>query len=304
MGKTAFVFPGQGAQTVGMGRSLCETSDAARAVYELCGTEVQKMSFEGPRALLNKTVNAQSCLFASGLAVATALEERGVRADGAAGFSLGEIPAAAFAGLFTHKEAYDFVLARADAMDRCLNRNPGAMLAVVGLDADTVDGFKETVNYIYPANYNAPGQTVVATREGFQLPLTEAVKAAGGKAIPLKVEGAFHSPLMDNAAMEIADYLRKRTFGTPRFPLYANLTARPYDTDERQVRRLLADQINHPVRWHAAVDRMIADGFDTFVECGPGKVLAGLIKKINPNVRVFSVFDAESLAEFLKAVCI
>ena len=289
MGKIAFVFPERG-NVQGM-QSLYETSPAARAVYDHC--EVQRLSFEGGD--LTKTIHSQPCLFAAGLAAALAIEERGVavKADGAVGFSLGEVTAAAFGGLMTLKDAYDFVFFRADAMDGSLIRNPGAMLEVTGLDAATVDSFKETVNYIYPALYMAPQLTIMSTREGFQLPLIAAVEANGGKAVPLVTEGAFHCPLMDNAAMEVGGFLRKKTFGALRVPLYANLTAKPYDNDEKKTRRLLADQINKPVLWQSTIENMIADGFDTFVVCGADS--PELVTRITANVRVFSVYDKNSL---------
>jgi len=291
MGKIAFVFPGQGAQSVGMGRNLYEACPSAKAVYDLCGDSVKQLSFEGPQETLNMTVNAQPCLFAADLAAACALNEGGIFADGAAGFSLGEIPAAAHCGLMSHDVAFELVCFRARVMQECTQKYPGSMLAVLGLDGSAVTEICKRIEGAWPVNFNAPGQTIVALQENAADELKAAVKSGAGKIIPLAVSGGFHSPLMDEAAEQLKKYLANMTFNNMQIPLYANATGQLYENPQQ----LLSQQVNHPVRWQMLIEQMIADGFDTFIETGPGKTLTGLIKKINKDVRTFNVFDIDSL---------
>jgi len=295
MGKIAFVFPGQGAQTVGMGKDLYENYSSAKKVYDYCGDLVKTLSFESGHEGLDQTVNAQPCLFAADLAAALALNERGLLADGAAGFSLGEIPALAYCGLLSVELAYKLVTFRASVMQECTQKNPGSMVAVLNLESDKVIEICSTVEGAYPANFNAPGQIVVAYRKEALSPLMAAVRESGGRSMPLQVSGAFHSPLMEEASVQLETYLAKTPFSASVAPLYANVTAQLYTTEDAV--NLLSKQVSSPVLWQATIEQMIADGYDTFIETGPGRTLRGLIRKISKDVQTFSVYDSNSLED-------
>lgn len=298
MGKIAFVFAGQGAQYVGMGKDLYDRFPAARAVFDAAGEAIRRLCFEGPAEALDTTVHTQPCLFAMDLACARALDAAGVHAEGAAGFSLGEIPALAHCGLLPLEEALELVRLRASAMQRCAEKAPGAMLAVVKLPAERVEAILAELPGAYAANYNAPGQTVVACAQGAAQALSERVAALGGKALRLAVSGAFHCPLMAEAGEALSSFLAGRTFGAMRTPLYANATGDLYGDP----RALLSRQVTSPVLWQQTIKRMVADGFDRFIEVGPGKVLSGLIRKIDGNVGVFHAGDVASLESTISEV--
>jgi len=294
MGKIAFVFAGQGAQKPGMGKDLYGSSPAAKSVFDMAENlrpSTLALTFDGSSEELNMTRNTQPCLFAVDLACAAALAECGVSAAAVAGFSLGEIPAAAFCRVFTYEDAFRFVCARAEAMQICAEENPGDMFAVLKLPAEIVEEICSMFENCWPVNYNCPGQTVVACAAEISEGLTAAVAARGGRAMKLNVSGAFHSPFMMNASKKIAEFTKTLKVFAPQIPIFSNMTALPYgDATE-----LLTAQIKSPVRWQSTIENMISDGFDTFVEVGAGKTLSGLIKKINGYVRVFNVSDTASL---------
>jgi [acyl-carrier-protein] S-malonyltransferase len=273
-----------------MGRDLYENFETVRQLYDL-SEPVRTLCFNGPKEELDRTVNTQPALFLTGLACAAALGEKGIAADGAAGFSLGEVPAACYAGLMDASQGFRFVGQRAKAMQSCAEQNKGAMFAVLKLPAGDVENLCSKLDRAWPVNYNAPGQTVAACAESTADALQAAVKDAGGKALRLNVSGAFHSPFMTGAAEAVREYLEDESFGTAKIPLYANVTAKVYENPKD----LLSRQINHPVLWQKTVEAMIADGFGTFIEVGPGKTLTGLIQKINPGVRAYNVSDMETL---------
>jgi [acyl-carrier-protein] S-malonyltransferase len=301
MGKTAFVFAGQGAQAVGMAQDFYVSSDRVKSLFAMAETKrkgITGLVFEGPKELLDITVHTQPALFLADLACAHALTEHGVSADGAAGFSLGEIPAACYCGLMEEAQAFDFVCCRSEAMQAISEKQKGAMFAILQLPTGSVEGICAMVNHAYPVNYNCPGQTVAACAESSADELKERVAQAGGKAVRLHTGGAFHSPLMDAAAERLAAWLAKEPFGATRIPLYANATADVYGDPKE----LLAKQVNHPVLWQKTIERMISDGFDTFIEAGPGKTLCGLIRRISPDVRTYNVSDAASLEKTLEVL--
>lgn len=302
MGKIAFVFSGQGAQAPGMGQSLCEASAAAKAVFDMAdalrpGTSAQ--CFSGTQEELTVTENTQPCLFTVDLAAASALEEAGMHPDAVAGFSLGEIAALAFAGVCTREEGFSFVCQRAKAMAEAGAAHPGAMAAVLKLSNEQVEALCGEFQQVWPVNYNCPGQLVVAGESGELEAFREKVAQAGGKAVPLAVSGGFHSPFMDSAVPLLEKALAPLTFQAPALPLYANATGELYGEDGKE---LVLRQVNHPVRWQEIITAMADQGVDTFVECGVGKTLCGLIKKTVKGAKVYNVEDARSLAATVEAL--
>lgn len=300
MGKVAFVFSGQGAQYTGMGKSLCEASKAAESVFDMADsirTGTSNQCFTADSDELCRTVNTQPCVFTADLAAARAVEEKGITPDFVAGFSLGEIVALAFSGILTDEEAFKLVCRRGEFMDEAANENKGAMAAVMKLSADKIEEICSDFEDVWPVNYNSPAQTVVAARAEKIDSFCEAVKANKGRAVPLSVSGAFHSPLMHTAAVKLSQYLKGVEVCEWKIPMYSNFTAEIYSTDYKN---LIASQVENPVRWQKIIENMASNGVDTFVEVGVGKTLTGLIKKILPEAKAFKVENAEDL----EALCI
>ena len=302
MGKIAFVFAGQGAQYSGMGQSLCEASPAAKAVFDTAdqlrpGTSQQ--CFTGTAEELSITKNTQPCLYCVDLAAAKALEEAGVTPDYVAGFSLGEIAALAYAGVFTEEQGFDFVCKRAQAMQQAGEENPGAMAAVLKLSNQQVEELCAGFEKVWPVNYNCPGQLVCAGEKSQIEEFCGKVAEAGGKAVPLAVSGGFHSPFMESASQTLKGVLEPMELGEAKVPVYANYTAQPYDESAKE---LVTQQVKNPVRWQETVENLCALGVDTFIECGPGKTLCGLIRKTVKGVKTLNVQDQESLEAALEAL--
>jgi [acyl-carrier-protein] S-malonyltransferase len=303
----AFVFPGQGAQKVGMGKSLADAFPVCRETFDeadaALGESLSTLCFEGPAEALQLTENTQPAILTTSVAVLRLVESRGIHAAFAAGHSLGEYSAHVAAGTFTFADAVRTVRRRGRYMQEAVPVGEGAMAAILGLDAESVArACSETMaalgsRVVAPANLNAPGQVVIAGNADAVANACERAKALGAKrAIPLPVSAPFHCALMKSAEDRLAPELRTLSVSDPQFPVVANVDAEP-KRDGRAAIDALIRQVSAPVRWEDVVKRLIAEGATTFVELGPGTVLAGLIKKIDRSVQVFSVEDEKSLAE-------
>ena len=305
MGKIAFVFAGQGAQHPGMGQELCEISPAAKAVFQRLdgirpGTSQQ--CFSGTGEELSETKNTQPCMFAVEMAAAAALTEAGIRADVAAGFSLGELAALTYAGAADLEAGFRLVCRRGLLMQEAAEVQPTAMVAVLRLEPTAVEALCQRFEQVYPVNYNCPGQIVISGKKAAVEEACEKLKAAGAKrAIMLNVSGPFHSGMLTGAGEKLGKVLENVEIHEPSIPYVANVTAQ-YVTSAEPVKELLVKQVSSSVRWQQSVEAMIADGVDTFIEIGPGKTLAGFMRKINKGVKTLNVEKWEDIDKAVEAL--
>lgn len=304
----ALLFPGQGAQEVGMGRDLAERFAAARAVFERAdealGVSLSRIMWEGPSDELTATHNAQPAILTHSLAVHTVVAERLGEVALAAGHSLGEFSAHVAAGTLTFEDAVRAVRRRGELMFRAGQERPGTMAAVIGLEDEALEAVCREASAAggacVPANFNAPGQIVISGDvEAVGRGMALALEAGAKRALPLNVSGAFHSPLMEVAETGLREHLEQVPFSSPRFPIVANVTAQPVD-DPQSARRLLVEQLTAPVRWTASMRTMRDGGVDRFVELGPGRVLAGLLKRIDREAGVESLGTTDQVQSFLE----
>lgn len=285
MGRVAFVFSGQGDQYPGMGRDLYEQYLAAAELFRMCDTArpgTSRQCFEGTAEELKETKNTQPCLFAMELAAVKVLTEKEIVPDAVAGFSLGEVAAATVAGCFDEETGFRLVCKRGELMQDEAEKYETAMAAVVKLPEQQVREICDRYPDIYPVNFNCPGNITVSGLAEQMGAFSADVKAAGGRALPLKVKGAFHSPFMQNASAAFAEELEIADIRKNQIPFYSNVTAEPYGEN---VAELLAKQIACPVQWEKTIRNMIGSGIDTFIEIGPGKTLTNMIKKIDASVK-------------------
>ena len=291
--KKAYIFPGQGSQFKGMGLELYQTSEAARALFdqanEILGFEITKIMFEGTDEELKQTNVTQPAIFLH--SVILAKTSSSFEPSMVAGHSLGEFSALVSAGALSFEDGLRLVAKRADAMQKACEIQPSTMAAILGLDDATIEAVCSGIadEIVVPANYNCPGQVVISGSIAGVEKACELLKAAGAKrALLLQVGGAFHSPLMEPAREELAKAIHAAKFQSPVCPVYQNVNALPA-TDVSVIRENLIAQLTAPVRWTQSVEKMVADGAGSFVECGPGKVLQGLVKKIAGGVELSSI---------------
>jgi [acyl-carrier-protein] S-malonyltransferase len=310
-GKIAFLFPGQGSQFIGMGKDMAGHFSEAKEVFDelddVCGKPMSKLCFEGPIEELTLTVNLQPAITAVNLACLSALRRSGIRPMVSAGHSLGEYSALVAAESLSDYDALKIVKKRGELMHREAVSNPGTMAAILGMSFEDVEKIVAKAGdsgVLAVANHNTAEQIVIS---GEQEPLSKAieiVKKAGGKAIPLKVSGAWHCLLMEKAVDDFHVFVKDIPFSPPQTTVLFNATAKS-ETGPEEIKGLMVKQLISPVKWYDIIINMVSSGVDTFVEVGPKKVLTGLAKKILPRdteAKIYNIEDTRSLENFLKAV--
>lgn len=309
--KTAFVFPGQGSQHVGMGKELCDHFAEARAVYDEASAalqyDVRELSFQGPKDELNRTFRTQPCLLTASIAVFRVLSANNILPHCVAGHSLGEYSAIVAAGVIPFTDAVVLTEKRGAFMQEAVPEGRGLMAAIIGLARDKVDEICIAVEegYVSPANYNCPGQIVIAgERQAVERAMEMAKEAGARKVMALAVSAPSHCTLMVEASNRLGAVLDPMRFDTPAVPVVNNADAMFLTSGDR-IKISLIKQLNSPLLWEDSVRNMVNSGVDTFIEVGPGRVLSGLIKRIDATVRILNVEDSESLnktAEALSAI--
>ena len=302
MSKVVFMFPGQGAQYIGMGKDFYDACEESKAVYELAskvtGLDIAKLCFEENEEI-NITEYTQIAMLTTEAAIYAALKKAGKEPAACAGLSLGEYGALIASGVMSMEDAFRVIRARGIFMQEAVPTG-GAMAAVLGLDAKAIEEVcSNTEGIVSIANYNCPGQIVITGKTAAVEKAAESLKAAGAKrAVLLNVSGPFHSKMLESAGEELAKEMEKRNFEPLAIPYVTNVTAK-YVTDIKETKALLAKQISSPVRWEESVRTMIEDGVDTFVEIGPGKTLAGFMRRIDKGVKVYNIETWEDMEKVI-----
>ncbi len=310
MTKIAFIFPGQGSQQVGMGLEFVQNSNESKAFYDKANEALQfdlsKLMLEGPAEELTLTYNAQPALLTTGVMIADKLIKAGIQPDYTAGHSLGEYSAFVTSGAMSFEDAVKTVHKRGLFMNEAVPAGLGAMAAILGLDADSLREVCEQVSAqgdtVQLANLNCPGQIVISgTKLGVEKASVAAKEAGAKRAIPLVVSGPFHSSLMKEAAVKLQEEIESITIQTPQIPIISNVKAELL-LDAEEIKNEMIEQVYSPVLWEDDVRKMLELGVTTFIECGPGKVLSGLVKKVDRSVKTFCVYDEASLNEVVESL--
>lgn len=305
MSKIAFIFPGQGSQYIGMGQEFYDAFPLCREIFETAneaaGLDVVSLCFE-ENEKIHITEYTQIAMVAAETAMLKALEQKGVKADVTAGLSLGEYAALVASGALNIKDAFALVRKRGIYMQEAVPEG-GAMTAVLGLDTDTIEKICEAEEGIVSiANYNCPGQTVITGEAAAVLAAAEKCSQAGAKrCVPLKVSGPFHSPMLKEAGDKLGEELKKVQIHPIKIPYIANVTA-DYVTDMEDVKPLLQKQVSTSVKWQQTIERMLADGVDTFIEIGPGRTLSGFMRKIDRDAKVYNIEKSADLEKTVEAL--
>lgn len=305
MSKIAFIFPGQGAQTCGMGQDFYEQTETGKRIFdkatELMGFSMPQLCFE-ENDRLDITEYTQAAMVTASIAMMRVLEENGIKPDVAAGLSLGEYCALAAAGVMSDEDAIRTVRQRGILMQEAVPVGEGAMAAILALDAAAIEEVTGAMEGVWIANYNCPGQIVISGEKAAVEDACEKLKAAGAKrAVMLNVSGPFHSGMLADAGEKLGEVLSQVELHEPQIPYVANVTAQ-YVKSAAEVKELLTRQVSSSVRWQQSVEAMIADGVDTFIEIGPGKTLAGFMRKISRDVKTLNVEKLEDISKVAEAL--
>lgn len=310
MGKIAFLFPGQGSQTVGMGQALAASDQSVSETFkkadEVLGESLSSLIFEGPQEKLTQTINAQPALLTTSIAILNYFSQFGIKPDYTAGHSLGEYSALVASRAISFEDAVFAVRKRGELMEEAVPNGEGTMAAVLGMDREKLMDVTETVSAegfpVQLANLNCPGQIVISgSKKGVEEASIKAREAGAKRVLSLNVSGPFHSSLMKPAAEKFGPVLDRISVNDAEVPVIGNVTAETM-SDAAEIKKRLIEQLYSPVLWEDSIAKMLELGVDTFIEVGPGKVLSGLVKKVDRSARTFAIYDAETCAAVVAAL--